>query len=133
MSCHNQKELAVSPLVRLLMTLSFAFAALGASLCAHAADAGDIVVVSVKGEVHVTIGGVAREPRGGTVIEPPATVRTGRDGAIELKQGATTVSVGPDTLLEFPALERPGAPIDRIIQPQGNAFYDIGKRAGRKL
>ena len=48
-------------------------------------------------------------------------------------QGATTVSVGPETVLEFPALEKRGAPIDRILQPRGNAFYDIGKREGRKL
>ena len=67
------------------------------------------------------------------MLELPATLRTGRDGAIELKQGATTVSVGPETLLEFPALEKRGAPIDRIVQPRGNAFYNIGKREGRKL
>jgi hypothetical protein len=36
-------------------------------------------------------------------------------------------------LLEFPALEKRGAPIDRIVQPRGNAFYNIGKREGRKL
>ena len=43
------------------------------------------------------------------------------------------MSVGPETLLEFPALEKRGAPIDRIVQPRGNAFYNIGKREGRKL
>ena len=77
--------------------------------------------------------GAERAVRAGTVLELPATVRTGRDGAIDLKQGATSVSVGPDTLLEFPALEKAGGPIDRIVQPRGNAFYSIGKRAGRKL
>ena len=58
---------------------------------------------------------------------PAATARS------SCEQGATTVSVGPDTLLEFPALEKRGAPIDRIVQPRGNAFYNIGKREGRKL
>ena len=52
---------------------------------------------------------------------------------MELQQGATTLSVGPETLLEFPALEKRGAPIDRIVQPRGNVFYNIGKREGRKL
>ena len=52
---------------------------------------------------------------------------------MELRQGATSISVGPDTLLEFPALETRGGPIDRIVQPRGNAFYSIGKRSGRKL
>ena len=36
-------------------------------------------------------------------------------------------------MLEFPALEKRGAPIDRIVQPSGNVFYNIGKREGRKL
>ena len=83
--------------------------------------------------MHITVNGAARNVRAGGVLELPATVRTGRDGNVELKQGATTVSVGPETLLEFPALEKRGAPIDRIVQPRGNAFYNIGKREGRKL
>jgi hypothetical protein len=100
---------------------------------AFAADSGDIVVASLKGEVRVTMNGAAREVRAGTVLELPAQVRTGSDGAIELRQGATSVNVGPDTDLDFPALEKRGAPVDRIVQPRGNAFYDIGKREGRKL
>ena len=71
--------------------------------------------------------------RAGSVLELPAILRTGRDGAVELRQGATTLSVGPETQLEFPALEKRGAPIDRIVQPRGNVFYNIGKREGRKL
>jgi hypothetical protein len=43
------------------------------------------------------------------------------------------VNVGSDIQLEFPALEVPGGPIDRIQQPRGNAFYDVGKRGSRKL
>jgi hypothetical protein len=119
-------------LVRLSAALSVVLALLLAAP-AFAVDAGDIVVASVKGEVRVTMNGAAREVRAGTVLELPAQVRTGRDGAIELRQGATSVNVGPDTDLDFPALEKRGAPVDRIVQPRGNAFYDIGKREGRKL
>ena len=121
----------MTSVVRLLATL--ALGALLAPSIASATDAGDIVVVSLKGEVHFTMQGRARTIRAGGVLEPPVTLRTGRDGAVELRQGATTLSVGPETLLEFPALEKPGAPIDRIVQPVGNVFYDIGKRPGRKL
>ena len=110
-----------------------ACASLLAAPAAFAVDSGDIVVVSSKGEVHITMNGAERNVRAGGVLELPATVRTGRDGTVELRQGATTVSVGPETLLEFPALEKRGAPIDRIVQPRGNAFYNIGKREGRKL
>jgi hypothetical protein len=133
MLCNKKKPSTMSPVVRLLATVSLALTALLASPAALAVDSGDIVVVSAKGEVHFTVNGAARVVRPGGVLELPATLRTGRDGAVELKQGATTVSVGPETLLEFPALEKRGAPIDRIVQPRGNAFYNIGKREGRKL
>jgi len=133
MSCYNKNSSAIDPVVRLITLLSLALAALCASPVALAVDSGDIVVVSTKGEVHFTVNGAARAVRPGGVLELPATLRTESDGAVELRQGTTTVSVGPDTLLEFPALEKRGAPIDRIVQPRGNAFYDIGKREGRKL
>ena len=110
-----------------------ALVALCASPAAFALDTGDIVVASIKGEVHVTIAGAERAMKAGSVLETPATVRTGGDGAIELKQGATSVRVGPDSQLEFPALETRGGSIDRVVQPRGNAFYSIGKRAGHKL
>ena len=104
-----------------------------AAPAALALDTGDILVVSARGQVRVTMNGAVKAVRAGSVLELPASVSTGADGSIELRQGATTVSVGPDTLLDFPALERRGGPIDRIQQPRGNAFYSIGKREGRKL
>ena len=133
MTRNNHNEFSMAHVVRYSLAIMLACVALCASPAARALDTGDIVVVSVKGEVHVAMKGTERAVRAGTVLELPATVRTGRDGAIDLKQGATSVSVGPDTLLEFPALEEAGGPIDRIVQPRGNAFYSIGKRAGRKL
>ena len=130
-SDHN--ESSTTHVVRDWCAPLLACALLLCARAAHALDTGDIVIVSLKGEVHVTMKGAERAVKAGTVLETPATVRTGPDGAIELRQGATSVSVGPDTLLEFPALASRGGPIDRIVQPQGNAFYSIGKRAGRKL
>jgi hypothetical protein len=122
----------MTSVVRKLMALSLALSALFAAP-AYALDAGDIVVESVKGEVRITMNGAESRVRAGGVLELPATIDTGRDGAIELRQGATTVSVGPETRLEFPALEKRGDPVDRIVQPRGNVFYNIGKRAGRRL
>jgi hypothetical protein len=115
----------------LLIALSFTFAALYVTP-AFAAD-GDIVAVAVKGEVRVTQAGAARAVRAGAVLTPPFVLRTGADGAVDLAQGATRLGVGPDTVLEFPALEKPGVPVDRVVQPRGKVFYDIGKRTGRKL
>jgi hypothetical protein len=133
MSCDTKRHSPVRNVVSHLLALLLAGTALFGSPAALAVDSGDIVVVSTKGEVHITMGGAERSVRAGGVLELPASLRTGRDGTIELRQGATTVSVAPDTVLEFPALEKRGAPIDRIVQPRGNAFYDIGKREGRKL
>ncbi|HEX6396304.1 MAG TPA: FecR domain-containing protein [Steroidobacteraceae bacterium] len=130
MSRNNHNEPSMARVVRYSCLL------LLAALCAlpaHALDTGDIVIVGLKGEVHVTMKGAERTVKAGTVLELPATVQTGRDGGIDLRQGETSVSVGPDTLLEFPALEKAGGPIDRIVQPRGNAFYSIGKRGPRKL
>ena len=133
MSCAKKKVPAMKPVVRVPAILLLGLAALAAAPMALAVDSGDIVVVSVKGEVRVTMSGAPRGVQAGSVLDPPATLRTGRDGVVELRQGATTLSVGPQTLLEFPALEKRGAPIDRILQPSGNVFYNIGKREGRKL
>jgi hypothetical protein len=133
MSCHKNKAPTTRPVVRVSAILAATLYALLASSTVFAVDSGDIVLVSLKGEVLVTMSGVKRSVSAGSVLEPPATLRTGRDGAVELRQGATTLSVGPETLLEFPALEKRGAPIDRIVQPRGNVFYNIGKREGRKL
>jgi hypothetical protein len=133
MSCDKKNAFAARSVVRCLSAFMVGCATLLVSPAAFAIDSGDIVVVSSKGEVHIAVNGAARVVRAGGALELPATVRTGRDGSVELRQGATTVSIGPETLLEFPALEKAGAPIDRIVQPRGNAFYSIGKREGRKL
>lgn len=130
MSRNNHNEPSRARVVRYSLLLLVAWLAMP---LAHALDTGDIVIVGLKGEVHVTMKGAQRAVKAGTVLELPATVQTGRDGAIDLRQGETSVSVGPDTLLEFPALEKAGGPIDRIVQPRGNAFYSIGKRGPRKL
>ena len=133
MSFANHNRAASSLVVRLFGVFLFFVAALAASPAAWSLDTGDIVISSLKGEVHFEVRGSSTVLRSGGVLELPATLRTGRDGAVELRQGATSISVGPDTLLEFPALKEAGGPIDRIVQPRGNAFYSIGKRNGRKL
>ena len=133
MSCRETGSTGGLSVVSYLRVLLIGCASLLAAPAANAVDSGDIVVVSSKGEVHISVNGAERKLRAGGVLELPASLRTGRDGSVELKQGATTVSIGPESQLDFPALEKRGAPIDRIVQPGGNAFYNIGKREGRKL
>lgn len=99
---------------------------------ADAAAAFAIVVTSVKGDVRITMGGQARSVQKGSVLELPATIQTGPQSAIDLKQDRTTVSIAGDTHVEIPA-SAAGTPIDRVIQTSGNAFYNVGKRDSRKL
>jgi FecR protein len=118
-------------------------ARIAALLCAclllalpHAAiaspDADDIVVVAFEGDVQITSAGKDMAPRGGAIVALAAAIRTGSDGSIDLRQGDTTIGVGPATQLEFPVSAEAG-PIDRVSQPSGNAYYGVGPRGGRKL
>jgi hypothetical protein len=92
----------------------------------------DIVLTAFKGAVEITSRDTALEPHTGAVLVPAATLRTGADGSAELRQGDTSIGVGSDTRLEFPAQEAAG-PIDRVSQPSGNAFYSVGPRGSRKM
>ena len=92
----------------------------------------DIVVTDFKGDVHITSAGAQLAPHAGAVIGLPGEVRTGENASIDLRQGATTIGVGPATRLEFPAQPQAG-PIDRVSQPAGNAYYSVAPRGPRKL
>jgi hypothetical protein len=92
----------------------------------------EIVLTAFKGAVEITSRDSAIEPQSGAVLALAATLRTGADGSAELRQGDTSIGVGPDTRLEFPAQEAAG-PIDRVSQPTGNAFYSVGPRGSRKM
>jgi hypothetical protein len=100
---------------------------------AHALDSGDIFVTAIQGEVEFTLNGTPRALKDGAALVLPAIVRTGKNGSVELRQGHTSIQVGPGTELHFPATEVRRGPVDRIIQPRGNVFYDVGKRNGRLL
>jgi hypothetical protein len=112
------------------MTMALAF--LACSGTAAAADNQDVVVVSIKGDVQITMRGATRAVKAGATVELPASVRTGADGAIELRQGPTTLSVAASTRIEIP-VSGLGEPIERVLQPEGSAFYNVGKRLGKKL
>ena len=99
---------------------------------ADPAGADAIVVTAVKGEVSVTSAGQARAVQKGTVLELPATIRTGAHSSLDLQQDRTTVSIAADTSVEIPATVS-GPQLERIVQSSGNAFYSVGKRESKKL
>ena len=103
------------------------------SVAAESGPDAPIIVVAVQGDVRISARGSARTVRPGSVIETPATINTGRDGRIELRQGATTVSVASNTHVDLPAVIAADGLIEHVSQPKGNVLYDVAKRPGRKL
>ena len=97
------------------------------------ASRGDIVVVTVHGSVSATMAGMTVPLSAGAILQLPATVRTGTDGAVELRQGPSTFAAAGNTELEIPESAAQDGLVERIIQIRGNAFYSIGKRTGTRL
>jgi len=106
---------------------------LSVSALAAAPGPEPIVVVAVHGDVSISTSGAARTLQPGTVIAPPVTILTGGDGHVELRQGATTVSIASDTRVELPGTASADGLIERVSQPRGNVVYDVARRPGRKL
>jgi hypothetical protein len=98
-----------------------------------AASRGEIVVVTVHGTVNATMAGMTVPVSAGAILELPATVRTGADGAVELRQGNSTFAAASNTELEIPQSAAADGLVERIVQIRGNAFYSIGKRTGSRL
>jgi hypothetical protein len=100
---------------------------------AATAPRGDVVVATVHGTVSATMAGMTVPLSAGAILQLPATVRTGADGAVELRQGNSTFAAAGNTELEIPQSAAEDGLVERIIQVRGNAFYNIGKRTGTRL
>jgi hypothetical protein len=100
---------------------------------AATASRGDVVVATVHGTVSATMAGMTVPLSAGAILQLPATVRTGADGAVELRQGNSTFAAAGNTELEIPQSAAEDGLVERIIQVRGNAFYNIGKRSGTRL
>jgi hypothetical protein len=100
---------------------------------AATASRGDVVVATVHGTVSATMAGMTVPLSAGAILQLPATVRTGVDGAVELRQGNSTFAAAGNTELEIPQSAAEDGLVERIIQVRGNAFYNIGKRTGTRL
>lgn len=100
---------------------------------AATASRGDVIVATVHGTVSATMAGMTVPLSAGAILQLPATVRTGADGAVELRQGSSTFAAAGNTELEIPQSAAEDGLVERIIQLRGNAFYNIGKRTGTRL
>jgi len=124
---HSRSGLFVTAMAALLML------AMGTAAIAAQSSPAPIVVTAVQGDVQVTSDGAERPATLGSTIRTPATIHTGHDGFVELRQGATTAAIASDTRVDLPAVTAPDGLIEHIRQPAGNVLYDVAKRTGRKL
>jgi hypothetical protein len=99
----------------------------------HAAGETDIVVMHLSGSVAVTRDGQRVDVRTGGRLVLPVAIRTGADGALELRQSRTTVTISANSTLNIPATGLASGKIDRIEQSTGSVFYRVEKRETQKL
>jgi len=92
-----------------------------------AADLQEWVAVQVEGSVEFKRGGPAWSPlrRGDTVI-PGYEIRTGPNAKVLLSRGPETITVEPESTLEF--LPPGNGSVTRIFQKLGGAIFNIKKR-----
>ncbi len=109
------------------------------SLCATATAADDpgarapVVVWTVKGDVHATSGSRDIALKAGLALQLPVSIRVGADGALEMHQGATVVSAAANSQLQIPKATSSDQTLDRIVQSEGNVYYNVAKRPAHKL
>jgi collagen type III alpha len=92
-----------------------------------------VVVSAVKGDVHVTSGARDIPLKAGVALDLPVSIRVGADGALEMHQGATVVSAAANSQLQIPKATSSDQTLDKIVQSQGNVYYNVAKRPAHKL
>src|SRR5688572_30828881 len=105
----------------------------GATPAAPAADDSRIAVIAVAGTVDVTMAGQPVAVRRDSTVLLPARIVTGHDGTLGMTQAGTTITVSNDTDIEIPAEAVDGNLVARLVQHQGNVFYDVAPRDLGKL
>jgi hypothetical protein len=114
--------------------LMLCIVALFTSLAADTASAAsELRVEETNGAVKLQLQNKWQTPSKGMSLTLPAVVSTGEDGSISLRQDDTTVSVASNTALEFYADAESGSLLQRVVQNQGSAFYDVAPRSSSKL
>lgn len=96
-------------------------------------DASRIAVTDVAGHVDVTMAGQAVAVHRDSTVLLPARIVTGHDGMLGMTQAGTRITVSNDTDVEIPAEAVDGNLVARLVQHQGNVFYDVAPRDLGKL
>ena len=92
-----------------------------------------LIVEETAGAVKVKFDNRWQSPSTGMTVSLPATISTGADGSIRIRQAATVISVASNTAIELLEGTEPGSPLQRVVQNQGSAFYDIAPQESSRL
>lgn len=129
-----QMHIPGTPLLRFCQLVLCCTLILITAMRADAADAPDnLIVEETTGAVKIKLRNQWQSPDVGMAVSLPGTVSTGADGSIKLRQDATIISVASNTAIELFEGPGSGATLQRVVQNQGSAFYDIAPRESNKL
>lgn len=116
-------------LAALLLTFAMALS-VSPVLTSSAAEMREWVVVRAEGTVEYKRNDSRwRTLRRGATVVPGYEIRTGPDGKILLSRGSETITIEPESMLEF--LPQGGNSVTRIFQNIGGAIFNIKERNRR--
>src|SRR5450755_200075 len=102
------------------------------ALCTSA-HATSVVVVSSHGSVNITQGGNVVRVSDSGQLTLPAQIKTGADGAIDLKDSESQIHIGPNSTVALPDAGPSESLVDHYLQSTGSALYNIKARHGRPM
>jgi hypothetical protein len=119
--------------VRIFMLTVVSLLLAGATVASDLDEQQPIVIDAVGGDVQLSMQGQTRPATSGTTLQLPASITTGGDGSIELREGRTLIALAADTQIDIPVPSQPDEGLDRIIESRGNVFYSVAKRQISRL
>src|SRR5450631_1135354 len=102
------------------------------SLCVSA-HATSVTVVSSHGSVNITQADHVVRVSDSGQLTLPAQIKTGADGAIDLKDRESQIHIGPNSTVALPDTAPSGGLVDHYLQSAGSALYNIQGRHGRPM
>jgi FecR protein len=121
------------PLFRGLLLVSALLCAISSAAEQGADDRAPLVVASLEGDVHAHTNNHDVLLKVGGTLALPISLQVGADGAIELHQGLTVISAAANSRLDIPKSNDASQTLEKVMQTQGNVYYNVAKRPTHKL
>jgi len=95
--------------------------------------AEDFTVTATSGKVTVIEHGRPAPLSIGAKLSPPVEIRTGADGAVDVRQLGSLLHIGPNSTIALPEASAAGTAVDKIKQSAGYVLYNIKSRKEHPL